>query len=366
MFATTSFGLVGDSSAFTLLNIASVFFFLTCLIIIFIILIYQVVKRKRVDSQEILEDKLNDWIAEILALDDESLAMPEHLSAYFKNADYHRYITAQLIVIRKNISGSALKKIIDVYEQSGLKASSVKKLRSNSWQVKALGIYELYMMMQIDMKSEISSYTNSKDDYVRAEAQTAMISFEGFSGLNFLSTTTRPLSEWQQLKLTEQLLTLNTEQMAGIGAWLQSANNQVVTFALKLAANFQQLQVHDAVVNCLANENEKVRSEAIATLTNIANTATADRLVEQYVTETDFNRKNILKALRSIANDEQSAFLQQQLNNSDNDIKLLAALALLNTCEQAEQILIEKAERQQDPYRMIFLHAKRTLTYDLD
>lgn len=359
------FGLIADTSAFTLLIIASVFFISTALIIILVTLIFQVVKKNRIDIRQALEDKLNDWIAEVLAFEDEPLEMPEHLSAYFKNPDYHPYITAQLIIIRKNISGSALGKIIDVYEHSGLKASSVKKLQSNSWHVKALGIYELYMMMQKDMKVEIRKYTNIKDDFVRAEAQTAMISFEGFSGLNFLNTLTRPLTEWQQLKLTEQLLTLNTAQIAGLEAWLQSANAQVISFALKLVANFQQLQVHDAVVNCLANENEKVRAEAIFTLTKIANMETADRLVEQYVTESDFNKRNILMALRSISGDEQSAFLEQQLNHSDNDIKLLAALALLNTYAGAEEILRVKAERQQDPYRMIFLHAKRALTYDL-
>jgi hypothetical protein len=335
------------------------------LIIILVTLIYQVVKRKQLDSRQALEVKLNDWIAEVLASEDGSLEMTEHLSDYFKDTDYHAYITAQLIVIRKNISGAALLRIIDVYEQTGLKASSVIKLRSYSWHVKALGIYELYMMMQKDMKTEISRHTNSEDHHVRAEAQTAMISFDGFSGLNFLNILTRPLTEWQQLKLTEQLLTLNTEQIAGLESWLQSLNAQVVIFALKLAATFQQLQVHEAVTECLKHENEKVRAEAIYTLTKIANVTTAERLLEQYAAETDLNKRNILKSLRSISTDEQSGFLQQELNNTNNEIKLLAALALLNTCAQAEEILIEKVRSQQEPYRQIFLHAKRELSYDL-
>jgi len=365
MLKISFFDLIADSSAFTLLIIASVLFLTTALIIILVTLIFQVVKRNRLRVRQAIEDQLNDWIAELLAVEDEPLKMSEHLSAYFKNPDYHPYITAQLIIIRKNISGIALGRIIEVYEQYGLKASSVKKLQSSSWHVKALGIYELYMMMQKDMKVEISRYTNIKDDFVRAEAQTAMISFEGFSGLNFLNTLTHPLTEWQQLKLTEQLLTLNTVQITGLEAWLQSINSQVVSFALKLAANFQQLQVHDAVVECLENKNEKLRAEAIFTLTKIANMKTADLLVKQYVTETDFNKRNILIALRSISGDEQSSFLQQQLNHSDNDIKLLAALALLNTYVGAEQILRDKAQREHDPYHMIFLHAKRALTYDL-
>ncbi|SDF76798.1 hypothetical protein SAMN05421827_101475 [Pedobacter terrae] len=366
MSAKDLFGLIKESNTFTWLIMASVLFFSTALMIILATLLYQIIKRKRLNSRQSLEDTLNDWIAKVLAFEDEFLPMPEQLSVYFKNTEYHPYITAQLIVIRKNISGTALHKIINVYEQSGLKASSVEKLRSNSWQVKALGIYELYMMMQKDMRVEISRYTNSKDDYVRAEAQTAMISFEGFSGLKFLDTLTRPLTEWQQLKLTEQLLTLNTEQIVGLETWLQSSNAQVVIFALKLAANFQQLQLHEAVVNCLSHEHEKVRAEAIFTLTKIADISTPDRLIEQYVTETDFNKRNILISLRSISGDEQSIFLQEQLNNANNEIKLLAALALLNTCTHAEQILMEKAKHQQDPYRMIFLHAKRELTYDLD
>lgn len=344
---------------FKLLILASILLLVLSLLIILITFFYQMIKMNRIKRQREVEDELDEWLAEVLSSEDNQLEVPVNLAVYFKDPLYHGYITERLILVKKNISGHSLLKIIEIYEISGLKEGSVKKISNSSWQLKALGIYELSMMMQKDMVKEISRYTHSENDFVRVEAQTAMISFEGFSGLQFLNDLTQPLTEWHQLKLTEQLTSLNTENIIGLENWLRSPNHHVVIFALKLAANFQQLHVHDAAANCLKHENEKVRAEAVHTLTRVSNSFTANYLVKQYQFESTMNKKNILRSLSLIAGEEQQSFLSAELANADDDLKLLSACAIINTYAEGERILKEKALSQHEPYQQIYLHAKR-------
>jgi hypothetical protein len=141
--------------------------------------------------------------------------------------------------------------------------------------------------------------------------------------------------------------------------WLSSGNRYVVRFALKLAANFQQLQVHDAVAQCLNHPDEKIRAEAISTIARIANSSTAGILTSHYAHEQDHNKHNILSALLALAGDEEVEFLLRELNHPQDDFKVLAASVLVNNTSNGEELLAQKAQQEPEPYEQILLHVKR-------
>lgn len=292
-------------------------------------------------KQEILET-LNEWIGEMMV----EKTLPEiHISAdletFLKKRENRQFTINSLINVKKNFSGSANETTTYLYEKLDVRKDSVKKLHSRTWYLKARGIYELYMMNQHDYEAAISEYTNSPNEYVRMEAQTAIVGFSGFGGLVFLSKLTYPLHEWQQIKLLEQLAAINADSMGDLPLWLQSSNDYVVQFALKLADIYQQFHVHDRVIMNLGSENEKIRYQAIKTLGKIGNETTAQVLKHQYSQETRGIKLEIIQQLAFIAGNDDLPFLVDRLKEEEESLVVAAGRAIITNGRNNWPILEE-------------------------
>ena len=149
--------------------------------------------------------------------------------------------------------------------------------------------------------------------------------------------------------------------MNNLGQWLKSPNFTIVIFALRLAAVYQQYQVHDEIVGCLEHENEKVRMQAVTTLSKIAGENTAAILAEHYLKENFTNKKNILDCLLNIASDNEKDFLLRQLDDDNDSLKFSAATVIAKCCNNGFDILKDKAKQQPDPYEQIYFHLKNEL-----
>jgi hypothetical protein len=323
-------------------------------------------KRKKSRIKKETQKSLESWIIGNLLDENETEANPASVhpplkfQKHFKKAR-RQFTINQLIDVKKNLTGKVSDSIVHLYEHSGLKRDSLRKFKSNKWYKKVKGINELYMMDQQDMLDSIYKYTNSHNEYIRMEAQTAMIHFYGFEGLKFLDIVTHPISEWEQLKLLEQLKTLDFEEMDNLHQWVKSPNFTVVVFALRLAAVYQQYHVHDDIVGCLEHENEKVRAQAATTLGKIAGDNTAAILAEHYFKEVFTNRQNILDSLLNIASDNEKDLLIRQLDDENDSLKLDVARVIAKCCNSGFDILKEKAKQYPDPYEQIYLHLKNEL-----
>lgn len=314
------------------------------------------VRKKHFLLEKKVQEFFDQWLSNML-LDDFSggtaVEVPEGLKDIRKNKIARQYAIDQLINTKKSLVGIASRNVVYLYEQLGLKTSSLQKFNSRIWHKKAKGIYELYMMEQKDMKDRILRYTNSSNEYIRLEAQTAVLAFSGFEGLSFLNNLTRPMNSWQQVKLLEQLEPLDPGHLEPLENWLLSENNSVVIFALKLAEIYQQYHLKEAVTACLQHPNEKVRTQALKTLRQIGDEHTALILVEKYATETIVNRTAILQALENIATDQQKTFLENELESGNTSIQLQVARVMAKCCTNGMTDLQHKPGFQQ-----IFLHIK--------
>lgn len=313
-------------------------------VIVAMIYAYLYVKKKRFRAKARITEQLNTWVSEALTEDElPEIVMPPEIAAQFEREDIRQFVTDSLINIRKNVAGSAADSVVKVYEALGLNKDSLKKMKSRAWHRKAKGIWELYMMQQREALQDIQQYTDSENEYVRTEAQTAIVGFTGFDGLSFLDTLTNPINEWQQLKILEQLDTYNAEEMPNLPLWLRSQNEYVVHFALKLTDIYQQFHVHDNVVACLAGGNAKVRSQAIKALGRIANADTVAVLKGRYAEETDANKLEILKQVLVNGTAEDLPFLEAALDEQDDSLKKEAGKAIVNIEPQAISLLEVRA-----------------------
>lgn len=322
---------------------------------------YLRLRKRRFMIEKNVQAFFDQWLGQMLLgefSEKEEIEIPGELQDRRKYRVGRQYAINQLINTKKNLIGLASRNVIYLYEKLGLKKSSVSKFHSRLWYKKAKGIYELYMMEQRDMQPQIQPYTNSRNEYVRTEAQTALLAFSGFKGLVFLSTLKYPMNSWQQVKLLEQLQPLDPGHFEALPAWLASANDSVVIFALKLAEIYQQMQVKDEAIACLKHDNPKVRGQAIQTLVRIGDDATPAVLEGRYLWETEHNRTLILEALEHIANEEVLPFLERELENDDPAVKLRAARAIARNVKGGLGILQNKAAAINEPYEKIYLHIK--------
>ncbi|MEO7530881.1 MAG: hypothetical protein ABIS69_05700, partial [Sediminibacterium sp.] len=211
------------------------------------IYLYLFYKKRNFLYTERIRKHLEKWISQIIMEEaPESIVISKNFSRILNNRVAQQFAIDELILCKKNFSGAVGENIVALYIQLGLKEYSVKKISTKSrWHIRARGIQELYVMDQVDVLETIYKNTNSNNEFIRMEAQTGVIHLTGFSGLRFLDMISYPLTEWQQLKLLEQLrLYPKKEDLSDkIPDWLQAKNETVVVFALRLANEYQQFSV---------------------------------------------------------------------------------------------------------------------------
>jgi len=253
---------------------------------------------------------------------------------------FRRLFTEELISAMKNIAGTSAGNLKHLYHQLELEKYALKRLKQEHWHIKAKAIQELSLMDMQELKNDLFTYTNDRNELVRMEAQTAVVQFNGFEGLRFLDTITYAMSEWQQIKLFQKLSSLPPTQI-GIDGWLKSPNTSVVVFALKLARNYHRFEVHDLIISCLDHEDSRIRLQSIDCLSEIYTSETAIHLISRFWREDLQHRLAIILALQSIGSEDNSVFLGTLLSSPEYEIKLNAARALASTGLKGLSILIE-------------------------
>jgi HEAT repeat protein len=171
---------------------------------------------------------------------------------------------------------------------------------------------------------------NHKNFLVRREAQIAIVKLTGFEGLEFLNVINHPISEWQQLRLIQELSGHASEKFGNISLWLQSRNESVINFALRLVEIYQQYDFYNEVKERLSHPSISICKRAVITLSHISNETTPDLLIEYFAGYDASLQILILKILQRDGNENHLPFLFSLLNHPDDSFKLEAAKAITN------------------------------------
>lgn len=348
-----------------LMSVSTLTFVIKLMITLMILLIiaiysYLSVKKRRYFQLLTIRSDLEPLITQIIV--DESYATDlqiQELKKHLTTPLSKRFMTEELIRSKQNYSGEVATKIIDIYLGLDLKKYSLNKIKSNkNWYIKARGIQELYMMEQKKSYQDIYNYTDATNEFVRNEAQIGMIHLIGFKGLHFLESVTRPITDWQQLKLLEQLKLFPEKIDIGsdIPVWLLSPNSTVVVFALKLCDVYQYYQLIPEINNCLNHHSAAVKTRAVETLIQLENDQTPNILLNYFKWAPKKDQILILDALGHLATEEDIEKLVRILDSADDTIKLKAAIAIAHSSKSGLRILEEKSIAQPEPYQRILLH----------
>ncbi len=328
--------------------------------IIITIYAFLFIKKKQFLLKKKVMRHLEAWVSNMILEESfDDVQIPKKLYRILEHKVARQITIDELIACRKNFSGAVSENIVRLYQQLGLKPDSVEKIKCiERGHIQAKGIQELYLMGQRDYLPYIYKNTNNRHSLVRMEAQTGIIHMAGFAGLRFLNVISYPLTEWQQIKLLEQLkLVSKKDDLSGkIPKWLLSKNDSVIVFALKLADELQQLAVRENVVPCLQHSSHAVRSQAIKTMIRLSDEHTANIFVNVFHQQDSQEKLAILDALRTMASDEHYDFLYGLLDDPDNIIRLHAAIILASNCKNGPRALESRAVREPEPFHRILKH----------
>ena len=335
--------------------------------VIVFILLYLIRRTARSYRRAQLRETYSSLISEVALCDTEDdlqelMFQPstkEQLQLLLVDTYSRKVLVTELVKTAKNMSGTAALNICWFYEQMGLDKDSLFRLKNGAWHVKARAIQELSGLQQKKYITRIYRLTNHPDELVRNEARTAVVKLTGFEGLRFLDVITYPLTEWQQLCLLYELSLHADRSFDQAHRWLQSKNNSVVEFALRLVEVYKLHHLYAGVINCLQHSSKLIRKKALAALNEIYDPAANELLIAIFPKEDADMQVEILKLLKEYGSEAEESFLLQQVFHPVQEIKVAAARAFYHTQPNAELLLKQQVNQESYPWTVLLPQLKQ-------
>ncbi|MDQ3278614.1 MAG: hypothetical protein M3Q06_09820 [Bacteroidota bacterium] len=235
-----------------------------------------------------------------------------------------KILIREIVKTKDSVSGIAAENLQWLYETLELDKDSLRRFRSKLWFRKASAIQHLAEMQQSKHLVKIYRETNHANNYIRTEAQIAVVKLTGFKGLRFLSIVTYPITQWQQLSLINQLEQTDADAEQ-IRPWLSSKNDTVVEFALRLVAIYKCHELYNEAVACLEHSSVLVRLQAIQVSKEIYEESTLPALLHHFGSATKEEQMAILNLLPEIgAGTGEISFLTSLLHYKEEGIRYKA------------------------------------------
>ena len=291
----------------------------------------------------------------------QKFTVPGRLQKLLKNSHFRKLLSGKLVAAKRNMTGGASDNLTQLYKQLDLDKRAIEMLDSSSWYLKALALQQLGIMGLQEYEEKIFGYVNHKRGLIRVEAQNAILKFQGFGGLRFLDTASYPITEWQQIKLLDELSQLPNEHFTGIDVWLSSTNDTVILFALKLVKTYHRFELYDQVKECLNHTNPEVRRQAIGVLKELPNHETASDLITVYPAENTRNQITILHVLESVSTGSEISFLSGLLDDESDEIKFNTVRTLASLGAEGMEVVMQHPMSDKFPLNQIIAQIKEEL-----
>lgn len=251
-----------------------------------------------------------------------------YLKKCAKNRLKKRIITRTLLKLRNEISGETADAIQKLYYNLNFVAEAEAKLNSKKWNVIANGISELANFDIKEVHDKIIVHINHPKKEVRREIQFYLVKLFSFDGLTFLNVLQTQLSEWDQIQLLEILQRRNSLNLPDLTNWLQSPNDSVISFTLKLVKIFNQYETKEQVLQLFNHPNIAIRIEAIELVSPLGffeaiallQKDTKERSTEELIA--------ILRMGEKMFTKEDIVFVSQFLTHTIYEIKQVAELIM--------------------------------------
>ncbi|MBG6109555.1 TM2 domain-containing membrane protein YozV [Flavobacterium sp. CG_9.10] len=309
--------------------------------LLFIIIIYlkylRSILRKNDRLRSELEKKYETAVINYLyagderdEISDEQQSIIDELKSTISEPCKRDILISTLLKLSYEISGEMAESIHKLYIHTGLLDYSLAKLRNRKWNIIADGIREVTLFHVKEVQDQIKIHINHPKIQVRSAMQLYLVNLFHFEGLDFLNHITTPISEWDQIQLLEVLHLNNNQKVSDIKLWLNSPNESVVFFALKLAKIYNQYGAKNELIALLNHENIKIRIHAIHLLSYL-------NIIEAKITlKNNFEKLTLeeqivfFEMLENLYEKTDKPFILEHILNTNFDIKFSALKILKN------------------------------------
>lgn len=314
------------------------------LIFLIIFIIYTFIKSVdyyRLSTKKEIWNKLIDDEILLHIFEDKENQNPV-ITKEMKSDVFKQFFIERIINSLDSFSGSYRDKIKNILEVYQLNQYSQKKLKQKNPYILAQGIRELIVIQDNDALTKVKPFINHPNRQVQEECQFGLVYFLAFDGLYFLDHLKTQLSEWQQIRLLSILPSLpncSDEEFDKLIKWLDSSNESVIIFTLKIIQKSQILRAEDYILKLLTSNNPKIITQAIKTFTVINSNKTANHLIEFYPSQKLSIQLEIFNSLQNLDLSHQKIFLiNEVLEQSNISIKKQAVYIYLKNITSIEEI----------------------------
>lgn len=228
---------------------------------------------------------------------------------------------ATLLKLRKEISGEMAAVIQKLYFQTEISNYTISNLKSKKWYILAKSIRELSQLRIEEVHDEIITNLNHPRKEVRKETQLYLVNLFYFKGLDFLDDERTQVSEWDQIQILEALQGFNDKQSFDIIKWLNSPNDSVVDFALKIAKIYNQFEAKDKLLELLNHTNKSIRVKVIDVLSHLYVIEANDLLKNNFNELSIDEQIAFFRMLEKTFDTNDESFLLEQINHKNFEIK---------------------------------------------
>jgi len=271
--------------------------------------------------------------------------------------NYRRQVLIdQMKDVSVNLKGDTWEQLRALYIELGLVDDSVKKAHARRWHLKIKGFRELAFMNVKDANDEIYKCLNSRNEILRMEAQIALVRLSDDKPFEFLYHMERPFSLWEQITLHELIVQHNID-VPLFNQWLDSSNDTVIMFALRMIKEFRQMETEDDVRKVLEHPDEEVRNLAIKVAGDLKMKSTLAVLKRMYKKEDYTNSLEILRSMGKMPDEAYLGFLKLVLDKEDDvQLQIEATKAIENMGETGIKELVKLMKSEYKNYNIIIRH----------
>lgn len=251
----------------------------------------------------------------------DQLIIINHLKKCSKSSLKRKLIITTFLKLKNEITGEMSDAIQVLYRQIGLNVYATERLKSKKWDLVAKGIRELTQFEIKEVHDEVILHVNHPQREVRLEIQRYLVKLFEFDGLEFLSLLKCQLTEYDQIQLLEILKKFDEQSPKNVSSWLESTNNSVVSFSLKMAKTFNQYEAKDAITKLLFHPDVQIRIEAIEVMTYFSDTESIAILKADFDNRYLDEQVAIFKMLENLYEIDDIPFLLNHFNTENFYIK---------------------------------------------
>ncbi len=233
--------------------------------------------------------------------------------------DLNRKVLVEILLdLQKDIAGDAAHRLSALYRNLGLHLDAFDSLKSRRWEVVSRGILELTQLQVDESYGFIRKFINHKRGVIRKQAQIATVSLKHEGISYFLDTNKYRISEWQQLKLMDEIRNLEDFTPPRFRAWLTSRNRDVVLFSLRLIKFYKQNDANASLIELVKHRNNQIKIEAIECIKEFCVQEALDTLKAVFRKCNAEVKIQILDAIGQMGQEEEIEFLRKAENKETN------------------------------------------------